>query len=624
MPLVPPSGADVPNPVVAALLLSASSRMAALALPHPSPKAIFEATGAKRSQSYLLSKRLEELLVQVTRRPGRPPKPAAESSPARRTDVVTQVRDFIIEHPGCVTGSRARRRYSDSFRRFVLTQVEAHPNLPRDVLAEATAVPLGTLKDWLAGGAKDLAEAPAPAVAPATPRAPADPHIQTVLDEWSTWDGGFVPFCEHLQRDCQIPFGRTLISTILEGNGVRLRKRRQGRSPDELALRGQLETFFPHAQWVGDGTAIPVDVDGELHVFNLELDVDAYSGAFVGAHVSEVEDSEAVIATFRDAIAATGRKPLALLLDNKPSNHCPAVDEALGENILRMRATSYRPQNKAHVEGGFGLLKPTLDGLTLEGGSPAERAESFLRALIIATSRAINHRPRRDRGGRSRVDLLGDEPTPEDIERARAALAERMRQQEHRRNTLAARQNPVVRAIITAAFKRLELLDPNGHFLTAIARYPVEAVVEGIAIFEGRHLAGTLPTADVRYLLGIVRNIAEEREGWEIAEALWKGRVDAQGRLARHLRAKQHQVDAAVDPRAVTDAYLDHALTAPSRHERFFWLNATADWIRRHPADDHERLCRLAARRIHVSRAVPHRDRLAATRYLAGKLRPLN
>ncbi len=124
-----------------------------------------------------------------------------------------------------------------------------------------------------------------------------------------------------------------------------------------MALRGAFETFFPHAQWIGDGTLLPVTIVGpggpELHVFNLELDADAYSGAFVGAHVSLVEDSEAVITAFRDAVAETGKKPLALLLDNKPSNHTAEVDKAIGDT-LRIRATPFRPENKAHVEGGFG------------------------------------------------------------------------------------------------------------------------------------------------------------------------------------------------------------------------------------------------------------------------------
>ncbi len=197
---------------------------------------------------------------------------------------------------------------------------------------------------------------------------------------------------------------------------MRIPKRRKGRSPDEDALRGAFRTFFSNAQWVGDGSQVPVEVDGETFVFNVELNVDAYSGAFVGADISPVEDSAAVIATFHNSVEDAGTYPMAILFDNKPSNHTHEVDVAL-DGTLRIRSTSYRAQNRAHVEGGFGLLKPTLEGLTLESGSPETLAASYLHNLVTAAARAVNQRPRRDRGGKSRLDLLLAVATTSRLER---------------------------------------------------------------------------------------------------------------------------------------------------------------------------------------------------------------
>jgi hypothetical protein len=251
------------------------------------------------------------------------------------------------------------------------------------------------------------------------------------------------------------------------------------------------------------------------------------SGAVVGAHVSCVEDSEAVIRTFKDAIDATGTPPLALLLDGKPSNHTHDVHDALGDTLL-IPATPNRAQSKAHCEGAFGLLKPTLEGLVLTGDSTETLAASYLANLVTAVGRVLNHRHRADRGGRSRVDLLTDQPTLEEVDQARQALAERLRRQEEARRTLAARQDPVVRATLADAYQRLGLDDPTGSLLTATARYPLNAVLEAIAIFEARRRTGTLPErADARYLLGIARNLTAERETWEIALALWDARVAA-------------------------------------------------------------------------------------------------
>jgi hypothetical protein len=53
--------------------------------------------------------------------------------------------------------------------------------------------------------------------------------------------------------------------------------------------------------------------------------------------------------------STTGAPSLALLLDHRPSSHTPEVDAAL-DNTMRIRATPERPQNKAHVEGAFGLF----------------------------------------------------------------------------------------------------------------------------------------------------------------------------------------------------------------------------------------------------------------------------
>jgi hypothetical protein len=262
---------------------------------------------------------------------------------------------------------------------------------------------------------------------------------------------------------------------------------------------------------------VVVEVDDESFVFNVELNVDAYSAAFVGAYVLPSEDSAAVIETFEDARRTTGACPIALLLDNKPSNHISAVNETLA-STLRIRSTSYRPQNKAHVEGAFGLLKPTIGGLTLTGGSPQQLAASFLRALVITAGRAINHRPRKNRGGRSRADLLTDTPSPEDIRRATEALKQRLHKQTLARQTRAARQDPIVRATLEDAYRRLGFDDPEGHQLTATARYPRDAVVEGIAIFESRKRADKLPAGvDARYLRGIIENIDGENDAWDLA-----------------------------------------------------------------------------------------------------------
>ena len=86
--------------------------------------------------------------------------------------------------------------------------------------------------------------------------------------------------------------------------------------------------------------------------------------------------------------------------------------------------------------------------------------------------------------------------------------------------------------------------DPEDHFKIAIATWPLDAILAGIAVFEGKRGAGTLPEgADARYLRGQVKNITLESEGWAIAEALLRARLDAHDQALEHLTQRQHSLE---------------------------------------------------------------------------------
>ena len=293
-------------------------------------------------------------------------------------------------------------------------------------------------------------------------------------------------------------------------------------------MRKSFQTFFPGAQWVGDGMQVAIEVNGERFVFNLELNVDAHAGALVGAHLGPTEDSEAVTEAFDDGVSATGEPPLALLLDNRESNHTDVVEAALGDQTLLIRSSPGRPQNKGHVEGAFGLFQQSAPPLVIEAQTERELAEAVLWLVTIVWGRTLNHKPRDDRKGRSRVDIYREEkPTQEQIDAAKKALESRRRKQEKAYKTRRARMNPVAREILDNAFSRLEFDDPDGNIKSAIARYPVDVIVSAIAIFEAKRNARTLPeNAGPRYLLGIARNTAQRIEDRNLTDTLIRLRTE--------------------------------------------------------------------------------------------------
>lgn len=588
--------------------------------------AILEATGASKSRAYEVADTLAAALPELVRAPGRPGKEPVPAAPDAAMAVMRAVRDHVMTHPGCVDRGGERLRCSDDFRRFVIRLRAEHDSLPIEVFADAVGIPLGTLKDWLRTTPGDAPSPPAETIASApTPASAVETlHIQTVLDAWPRWEGTFIDFCRHARRDLHVPFGRDLVRRVLAAHRQRIPARREGRSPDEIALRGAFRTWFPGAQWVGDGMEVPVVVDGQRFVFNVEFDVDACSGAFVGVSVRDAEDSEAVVEAFDSGVATTGEPPLALLLDNKPCNHSPVVDTALGDTIL-IRATPERPQDKAHVEGAFGLFSQVLPPLVIDTSlAPHDIARRFLGIAVDLWTRTTNHRPRKGRGGRSRADLYADVPTDEQIEQARCELREIAARQEQARQTSAARCRPEVLALLDESFARLGLDDPERHVRIAIARYPLDAIVGGISVFDARQRAKTLPDrVDARYLLGIVRNIAEKTEGELFAEILYRNRVELRERFLARLRDECEALCSGADVMSILGACVEKATAIPAGVERSFWLDAIVETLGEHTGDERQRLYLHAARLVEATFAVEPRERHDIVRYIADRLVPV-
>ena len=616
---------DVSPSVTAALLLAAHASLRRLDLPRPSVAQILDATGAKRSRAYQLKDALLALLPNLVRPVGRP-RTASTPSPSMETSRLSQkVLRFVVEHPGSLCGGAQRHRTSVTFRRFVLELCEQHREIDLATISDSICVPLGTLKDWLRGGQEKTDGALPTTTTTVTKTDPiTSGRLEMIIEQWRRWEGNFVAFCDHISINLRIPYGRTLIKSILELNGERAPRRRPGRSPDEKALRGAFETFFPGAQWVGDGTPVDVQIGEQRFGFNLELMIDAYSAANVGISTRDEEDGEAVIEAFDDGVQTTGAPPLCTLLDNRPSNHSPEIDEGLG-TTMRMRATKGRAQNKAHAEGAFGLFFQVMPLLAITATNPKEMARQLLQIAVTTWARTLNHRPRKDRKGCSRVELYATEaPTSDQIKQARTALQERCKQQEKARETLRARQDPFVRDIIDNAFSLLTLDDPEGNTRSAIARYPLDAIVNGIATFKGKRDARTLPDGvDARYLLGIVKNISAKDEGLKIMEAMLQARLEARDRLLFPLQQTLDSVlQLEVDPLATLKTLADLALKAERQIDRIFWLGAIADHIRGQPGFRHTALLRLVSKRIHATFAVSSRDRQVAVRFICSRVIP--
>lgn len=605
---------------VAGLLLAAQPHLTRLGLPCPRPAEILRATGAGASQAYARRAEVQRFLGQLRRTPGRPRLDAADAGTrmgGAAVEITRQVLDFMMTHPGAVHGSPAHRRYSRGFRAFVCTLRARYPKICTASFAGAIQVPLATLRSWLQ---QPCAPAPARRSRPSSPER--QRQIAAIMRAWLAWDGSFSGFHDHVQQELGIPWGRNLLASTLEHHGLRTPSRRRARPPDAHAPRGSFHTFFPGAQWVADGTRVTVFLDERPHTFNLELVVDAHSGALVGASVRDRECGQAVLDAFDDAVATAGAPPLALLLDHRPSNLSPTV-ASLSQRTSLVYAAKGRPQSKGHVEGAFGLFAHAMPPLRLRSGSPRALARQILELVVQCWARTLNHRPRRDRDGRSRVEIYGDAaPSALQKARAQASIARRLARWQR------ARSHPsqgALRRFLAAELARLGIADPRGRVAADLAARPSHAALAALAIYDGKRAARTLPAdADGRYLLAIARRIAERQEGLHIAEALWRVRSDARAHLEATLAERCQQALRAPSLDQAADVLIDQAMAAATRPaEQHLGLAAVAWLIGRAPPARHRDLFHRAARRIHACEHLPYRRRLDAVHLLAAALVPL-
>lgn len=612
----------VPPNVTAGLFLCARELAAHYGLEQPSVGRVLSATGAGRSRAYELKQQLLSLLPGLAAPPGRPRAERPVQSSSHAHELRGEMLRFVMKHPGVVHAHGQRGRYSEPLRVFVLALRDRYESLSLADFAEALCLPLGTVEDWL--------RAPTPEAHTPDERGAKNEHeptsaqLQTVLIAWRAWNGDFGAFCEHVRRDHRLELGNTMISSILFAHGERTPVRRGGRSSrDESALRGAFQTFFPGAQWVADGKTLEVVIDGEVLHVNLELIVDAATDAAVGISVRDEEDGKAVVEAFQSGVETTAEPPLALLLDNRPSNHTPEVDDALGET-MRMRATPERPQNKAHVEGTFGLFAQKTPPIEVDTHDPRVLARQL--ALLVATVffRALNRAPRRDRNGHTRIELYGEHVSPEQRDAAKKALRERLRKQELARQTRAVRLDPLVRAILDDAFERLGLVDPERHLRDAIACYPLDAIVDAIARYSAMRERGALkPSMDGRYLLGIVRNLHHQHEADPTSIALMRERLAARDRLLLALVHERDALLAARDACTAVDDLLERLLAADRCIDRHFWIDAIVEALAELDEHDRRALMLRAARRIHAAFRLTPRERNILESMLLRRLWPL-
>jgi len=531
--------------------------------------------GVARSYAYDLVPKVEAALDHVLDRAPDDRAAAASAAEVLALKVRNAVLEYRVEHPGAwVCG--ARTTYTKDLVAFILELATRSigPSMTQAAFADACGIPLPTLKDWWADAARQLAlpfaPAPSPPDAPSEstpppaselepeppepelernpesepPPSPPEPELGPspelgpdpepprssaatsdpadadtlglsadmlrIVAEYETWHGTVPAFVDHL-RSLGIRHGRQMVTQILHLAAARKLLRRP---PPKPAARGSTYRPPPGVQWTSDGKQVDVTIDDQTLRVTWQPTVDVGSTATVGSVVRPEETTEGVRSSFAEGVTTTGKAAIAHLLDNKACNKSPALAQDLTPDTFIMHSTVGRPENKAVIEGSFGLFAQALGPViaTIDTSSPEAIALCVADAVTRAYAQGRNHHPRR-RDGRTPYELYRDaDPSPEELAVATQRLLAIKKRIDEREAREQARLDPAVQALIEHACKRFGFFD-DGDIALSLRSLPLCTIQSAIAIYAAKQQAESLTTdAGIRYFAGIAFNIQHERE----------------------------------------------------------------------------------------------------------------
>ncbi len=492
--------------------------------------------------------------------------------------VTVAVLEYRVTHSGA-WGDGDRTVYSAELRAFVLKLALEQGDLEQADFAEACGIPLPTLKMWWAaarrpGAPPPVGDAPPAAAAPSTPHEPAGLgglpiEMLRIVAEYERWEGTLHAFVAHLREDLKLRYGRAQVTQILHLAAVR---RILKKPPPKPPARGSTFRPPPGVQWTSDGKEVKVVVDGRTYTVAWQPMVDVGCTATVGEAVRPEEDAAGVVSAFQEGVATTGAPPNVLLLDNKAPNRSEALRQALPDATMLMHATRGRPENKAVIEGGFGLFAQDLGPVVavVSTAAPERTALDVAEAVTRAYATGRNHRPRR-KDGKTPYELYRDgDRSPEKIAAAVEILRAVKNRIDARDEREAARRDPYVRAALEDAFVRFGFTD-EGDLLSWLATLSREAIQSAIAIFAAKRAAGSLPAdAGLRYFAGIARN---RQHGLELRlyEIELVSLLEREGQLVvAHLERKATEL-ASLDTAPRLAAMVHELLTVPAPVAQVFW-----------------------------------------------------
>ncbi len=475
--------------------------------------------GANRTSVYEQLQRLLTCLETLAQaRPGRPHIAAAPvtDSQTAALRLTVEVLEFRLQHPGAVIDHPRRTTYAEAFRRFILQHHDRwHSTL--EAFAQAVRVPLDTLRDWIDNDRAETLKSQRK-TRPSVP-ANASQLTRRIVDEWVRWIGPTRPFIPHAARRFKLSAAQ--ITRLLKILGI-IRARPRRILP---RFRGSTQKLSPGTLLVTDGkwlTVVLSDRDSQQTLyFNWQGIVDQATGCDTAAVITPQEDAVAVQLAYEHSLRfLDGCVPPALLHDNKPCYDDCKLQETLKSYGTDMIPTTLgRAQNKAILEGAFGLFQQRIGDLTLDDSDDNTLIRSAVEQIVRVYTTVTNHVPRIELDGRSRLQAL-QEACPSAGQRQRDEDFLARLKADHRRPRRP-QPRPESLQLIEHVFERFGLAahDPEGKLRRFLATFSPAAIRRATAVLAAKieHLDRRYAH---RYLTQVIRHQQDELDLERAAEEL--------------------------------------------------------------------------------------------------------
>ncbi len=516
--------------------------------------------------------------------PGRPPASTTDDTQAdlsfEHLTVQVRVLDFQIKHPGSVVPQNGRTHYAPAFQRFILTLHDQWQG-PLAAFAAATRVPLDTISDWIHRDRQGIlpqqeVKQPLP-----TPRN-ASQIVRDIAKEWQRWHGATRHFFRYAAEKFHISSPQ--VERVLRLLGAISRRPRK-----PFRFRGETHTLAPGNMLVTDGKRIDVNLlasDQRLH-FNWQAIVDQATGCDTAVVVNHEECAAGIAEAFKASVHTTlgGVFPHALLHDGKPCYSEASLVQLIQETGCTMiKASPYKPENKAIIEGAFGLYEQRVGTIQLDDSSKQSLIRSAVHEIIRAYTSATNSVPRIGLDGKSRLAVL-DEFCPSLEQQQRdLAFLERLKADHDRPPRR--QPDPSALVLLDSVFQRLNILDcdPDSSLRRYLASFDTAAIRRAAAVTANKLAQGSLDLRYVhRYLTKLVQSFQDEidleradDELLALCQAQNESWTSSEQRDLQLLSNSLNQLDLAC-------AIAENAAHGGIPLKAAFWKNALLDLLRSAP-----------------------------------------